>query len=276
MTGTLRSQRPPRLASPQARQSSSSARARRRAARARRDRAPRSGEPRRARRTRRRGAGARGTRASRARARRRGRRSACGDASPGRARRARCPLRRISDKRSAARTATVADERVRVARAGGCPRRARTRTSPRSGIRRARAGGCPSACGPSLAKTPIIADPSRPPRMTSATAMRFVALSMWSSISSMPGFSICTWNVPSRSCSSTSRDLVRHVPRDRARARAPRRGRAVTDDARVEAIGEQAARVRLRDLEDVEVRVDLLPDRGERRDRLVEHDEPAR
>ncbi len=52
--------------------------------------------------------------------------------------------------------------------------------------------------------------------------------------------------------------------------------RALREGARMEAVGEQAARVRLRDLEHVEVRIDLLPDRRERRDRLVEHDEAAR
>src|SRR5262245_2085235 len=43
----------------------------------------------------------------------------------------------------------------------------------------------------------------------------------------------------------------------------------------MEAIGEQPTRVRLRHLEDVELRVDLLPDRRKRRDRLVEDDETA-
>src|SRR4029450_9705839 len=44
----------------------------------------------------------------------------------------------------------------------------------------------------------------------------------------------------------------------------------------MEAVGEQPTRVRLRDLEDVELWIDLLPDRGQRRDRLGEDDEPAR
>ena len=44
----------------------------------------------------------------------------------------------------------------------------------------------------------------------------------------------------------------------------------------MEPVRQKPARVRLRDLEDVELGVDLLPDRRERRDRLVEDDEAAR
>ena len=44
----------------------------------------------------------------------------------------------------------------------------------------------------------------------------------------------------------------------------------------MEAVHEQPARIRLRDLEHVELRIDLLADRGQRRDRLVEDDEAAR
>ncbi len=45
---------------------------------------------------------------------------------------------------------------------------------------------------------------------------------------------------------------------------------------RMEAFREQPPCVGLRDLEDVDVRIHLLADRGERRDRLVEHHEAAR
>ena len=37
----------------------------------------------------------------------------------------------------------------------------------------------PTTCGPPVAKTPMMAEPISPPRMTSATAIRFVAWSMW-------------------------------------------------------------------------------------------------
>ena len=52
--------------------------------------------------------------------------------------------------------------------------------------------------------------------------------------------------------------------------------RAASDPPRREALEHQVARVRLRDLEHVEVRVELDADRAERRDRLVEHHEPRR
>ena len=61
-------------------------------------------------------------------------------------------------------------------------------------------------------------------------------------------------------------ELARSSLRDARRA--SRSGR--------EALEHQVARVRLRDLEDVEVRVELDADRAERRDRLVEQDEARR
>ena len=44
----------------------------------------------------------------------------------------------------------------------------------------------------------------------------------------------------------------------------------------MEAVREQPSRIGLRDLEDVDVRIHLLADRGESRDRLVEHHEATR
>ena len=52
--------------------------------------------------------------------------------------------------------------------------------------------------------------------------------------------------------------------------------RPLEDAARRVALEHQVARVRLGDLEDVEVRVELDADRAERRDRLVEQQEARR
>ena len=54
------------------------------------------------------------------------------------------------------------------------------------------------------------------------------------------------------------------------------RARAAREPVGAEALEQQPARVRPRDLEDVELRIDLDADRGERRDRLVEDDEAGR
>ena len=70
-------------------------------------------------------------------------------------------------------------------------------------------------------------------------------------------------------------DLVRHHacdPREVARLLAREPGHP----PRREPLDDERARVRLRDLEDVEVRVELRADRAERGDRLVQHDEPRR
>ena len=69
--------------------------------------------------------------------------------------------------------------------------------------------------------------------------------------------------------------LPRHLERDLAEllhlpARSERHA------ARRESLGDELARVRPRDLEDVELGVDLGGDRAERRDRLVEDHEPRR
>ena len=70
-------------------------------------------------------------------------------------------------------------------------------------------------------------------------------------------------------------DLVRQIGGDQAQLPAlPPRPRC--DAARREPLEHQLARVRLRDLEHVEVRVQLDADRPERRDRLVEHHEAGR
>ena len=71
------------------------------------------------------------------------------------------------------------------------------------------------------------------------------------------------------------RDLVGHVPCDGGQPECldPR---PLRERAGVEAVHEQPARIRLRDLEHVELRIDLLADRGQRRDRLVEDHETTR
>ena len=185
----------------------------------------------------------------------------------------RCPLRRIADKRSSADTSPAG--RLQAPVPEDAPDEPEAEHARDEEADAARAGGFREHAAPPSAKTPMIAEPSRPPRMTTATAIRFVALSMWSSISSMPGFSMCTWNVPWRSCSRTSETWY---GMSRATEAEPDRldARALRERARVEAVDEQPARIRLRDLEHVELRIDLLADRGERRDRLVEDDEAAR
>ena len=109
----------------------------------------------------------------------------------------------------------------------------------------------------------------------SATAMRFDALSMWSSISSIPGFSIRTWNVPVRRCSRTS-DTWYGMSRATDARPIASDARPLRERPRMEPIRKKPSRVGLRHLEHVEVGVDLLPHRRERRDRLVEDHEPAR
>ncbi len=121
----------------------------------------------------------------------------------------------------------------------------------------------------------MIAEPISPPRMTSATAMRFVALSMWSSISSMPGFSMCTWNVPARSCSSTSDTWygmsratdASPIASARARCETARGWKRSASSPR--AYGFATSKT-------LKSGIHLLPHRRERRDRLVQNHEATR
>src|SRR5262249_32855688 len=69
--------------------------------------------------------------------------------------------------------------------------------------------------------------------------------------------------------------LVWHVPCDRGESQSLDTS-SLRERPRMEALGEEPPRVRLRDLEDVEVRIDLLAHRSEGRDGLVEDHESAR
>ena len=70
-------------------------------------------------------------------------------------------------------------------------------------------------------------------------------------------------------------DLVGELECDLAQ---PQRllARARRDPARTKALHQQAARVRARDLEDIEVGIEADADRAQGRDRLVEQQEPRR
>ena len=147
--------------------------------------------------------------------------------------------------------------------------RERRSRAPRGRARRARAAR-------SFAKMPIRLEPISPPVTTSAITSRLNERRRASRMnSSRPLCTKPTSICPSRTCSSmswiwygSSRRDLRQLP-----ALAPR---ARGDPPRREALDHQLARVRLRDLEDVEVGVELDPDRAERRDRLVEQHEPRR
>ena len=166
-----------------------------------------------------------------------------------------------------------------VARSGRCGARrsAATRRARRTGRSRSpRGSGSRRSCGPSVARIPISDEPSSPPATTSATTSRLATTSSLCMNSSSP---LCTkptsiW--PSRTSWSTSwiwygsslRDLVQLPPAPAAPATP-----AVTGENR-STISSRA--YGLRDLEDVELRVELDADGAERRDRLVEQHEPRR
>ena len=103
-------------------------------------------------------------------------------------------------------------------------------------------------------------------------------LKMWSSrakSSSSPSWRNPTSTWPSRTCSSVSW-IWYGSSSSHQRVVRPLLARAQRQPARREPLEHELARVRLRDLEHVEVRVDLEADGGERRDRAVEEHEARR
>ena len=134
----------------------------------------------------------------------------------------------------------------------------------------------PSTCGPLFAKMPIRLEPISPPATMSAITSRLkTTSSLWRQVVEalvdeadleLAVAGLLEQVVP----------LVRRLAEDRPRAeRISFRARSAHPLRRVP-VDHQVARVRLRDLEDVEVRVELDADRAERRDRLVEQDEARR
>ena len=131
--------------------------------------------------------------------------------------------------------------------------------------------------GPVFAKIPIRLEPIRPPvdderdHEPVRDARRACA-----STRRAPCGRSRPRSAPSRTCSSVSWIWYGSSRRHRGELRSPRAARALATRRGVKRSSISAARVRLRDLEDVEVRVEVDADRADRRDRLVEHHEPRR
>src|SRR5262249_757243 len=129
----------------------------------------------------------------------------------------------------------------------------------------------PATNGPCFEKMPIRLEPIRPPTTISAITSRLNAMSTPCMNSSRPLCTKPTSISPSRISSSVSSISYRRADpgvfaRLLARPRKDALGR--------EALDQQVARIGLRDLEDVEIGVELDAHRAEGGDRLVEQHEP--
>ena len=85
-------------------------------------------------------------------------------------------------------------------------------------------------------------EPTSPPRITSATAIRFTDTSMWCARSSMPGFEIFTQHLAVAQLVEDVVQLARDLERD-LRYVTGLVGRAESEPPRREALGDQLPRV---------------------------------